>query len=434
MLNKYNKKYIIKNIYKDMDDLEQELKELIEQEKKSQNGGKKNKIIIEEKDMKHIHEHGQYFTKNETLKEKVFEFILNKPKKILEPSMGRGDLIDYVKKKDPKILFDMYEIDKKIKFLDTIDQKKIKFGDFLEQKINDKYITIIGNPPYVKTQKGNLYIDFIKKCFDLLDEKGELIFVIPSDFFKLTSSTKLLNEMMLEGNFTHIYHPHDEKLFENASIDVIVFRYCKNKKLDKSILYNDKKMFVSNSNGLITFSDKINKITETFQDYFDIFVGIVSGKDEIYKNEYIGNINVLTKKDTIEKFIYINKYPSGNKEIDDYLLKNKDVLMERKIKKFNDKNWYEWGAPRNIKTIEDNINKDCIYIYNMSRQKNVAFKGKVNYFGGNLIMLIPKQKINLDKVVNYMNTDEFKNNFMFAGRFKIGHRQISNSYLDISNL
>lgn len=31
MLNKYNKKYIIKNIYKDMDDLEQE----------SQNDGKK---------------------------------------------------------------------------------------------------------------------------------------------------------------------------------------------------------------------------------------------------------------------------------------------------------------------------------------------------------------------------------------------------------
>lgn len=240
--------------------------------------------------------------------------------------------------------------------------------------------------------------------------------------------------MMLEGNFTHIYHPHDEKLFENASIDIIVFRYCKNKKLDKSILYNDKKMFVNNSNGLITFSDKINKITETFQDHFDIFVGIVSGKDEIYKNEDIGNINVLTKKDIIEKFIYINKYPSRNKEIDDYLLKNKDILIKRKIKKFNDKNWYEWGALRNIKTIEDNINKDCIYIYNMSRQKNVAFTGKVNYFDGNLIMLIPKQKINLDKVVNYVNTDEFKNNFMFASRFKIGHRQISNSYLDISNL
>jgi adenine-specific DNA-methyltransferase len=431
MINKYKKKYIIKNIYTVMSDLEQELLE--KKEKKSQKGGKKNIIIVDEKDMNHIHEYGQYFTKNETLKEKVYEFILNKPKKILEPSMGRGDLIDCINKKDQKILFDMFEIDKTIKFLDTIDKKKIKFGDFLEQEIKEKYTTIIGNPPYVKTQKGNLYIDFIKKCFNLLDEKGELIFVIPSDFFKLTSSTKLLNEMMTDGNFTHIYHPHDEKLFENASIDVIVFRYCKNKKLDNTILYNDKKMFVNNSNGLITFSDKVNKITETFQDYFDIYVGIVSGKDEIYKNEDIGNIDVLTKKDTIEKFILINKFPSGDKQIDDYLLLKKDVLMTRKIKKFNDKNWFEWGAPRNIKTIEEKINKDCIYIYNLSRQKNVAFKGKINYFGGNLIMLSPKKKLNLDKIVNFLNTDVFKNNFMFAGRFKIGHRQISNSYFDISN-
>lgn len=397
-----------------------------------QKEGNKKMIIMEEKNMSHIYEHGQYFTKNESLKEKVYEFMINKPKKILEPSIGRGDLIDYIKTKDPKILFDMYEIDKKIKFLNTIDQKKIIFGDFLQQKITSKYTTIIGNPPYVKTQKGNLYIDFIKKCFDLLEENGELIFVIPSDFFKLTSSTKLLNEMMSEGTFTHIYHPHDEKLFENASIDVIIFRYCKNKKLDKNILYNGKKMYINNSNGLITFSDKLNKITETFQDYFNIYVGIVSGKDDIYKNEDIGNIDVLTKKNTIEKFIFINKYPSGIKKIDDYLLLNKDVLMTRKIKTFNDKNWFEWGAPRNIKTIEENFNKDCIYIYNLSRQKEVAFTGKVKYFGGNLIMLLPKKKLNLDKIVNYLNCDAFKKDFMFSGRFKIGQRQISNSYFEVS--
>ena len=40
------------------------------------------------------------------------------------------------------------------------------FGDFLSQKINIKYTTIIGNPPYVKTKTGNLYLDFIKKCYD----------------------------------------------------------------------------------------------------------------------------------------------------------------------------------------------------------------------------------------------------------------------------
>ena len=59
----------------------------------------------------------------------------------------------------------------------------------------------------------------------------------------------------------------------------------------------------------------------------------------------------------------------------------------------------------------------------------IAFKGKVNYFGGGLIMIIPKNSINLDIVVSYLNSDEFKKNFIFSGRFKIGHRQICNSII-----
>jgi adenine-specific DNA-methyltransferase len=93
----------------------------------------------------------------------------------------------------------MYEIDTKIKMLKKIDKNKIIFGDFMIQQINKLYKTIIGNPPYVRTKKGNLYIDFIEKCFNLLDINGELIFIIPSDFLKLTCATKILNQMMNEG-------------------------------------------------------------------------------------------------------------------------------------------------------------------------------------------------------------------------------------------
>ena len=46
--------------------------------------------------------------------------------------------------------------------------------------------------------------------------------------------------MFMNGVFTHIYHPHNEKMFKNASIDVIVFRYCKNNILKKQVLYNNK--------------------------------------------------------------------------------------------------------------------------------------------------------------------------------------------------
>ena len=378
---------------------------------------------------------GQYFTTHDELKKKVFEFIINNPSNILEPSIGQGDLITFVTDKIPSITFDMFEIDTTIKLLDKIQKDKVVYGDFIKQIITKTYKTIIGNPPYVKTKKGNLYIDFTKKCYNLLENNGEMIFIVPSDFFKLTSASKLLNIMMTNGTFTHIFHPHNEKMFKNASIDVIVFRYCKNNSIDKIVNYNNNLLYITNSNGLITFEENENKNSFMFQDYFDIYVGLVSGKEDVYKNEELGNIEVLNGENKVNKYIYIENFPCENEKINTYLLQHKKELMDRGIRKFNEKNWFEWGAPRNINNVLKNLGKDCIYINTITRKPNIAFLGKVQYFGGGLIMLKPKKIINLNNlnnIVSFMNNITFKNNFMFSGRFKIGHRQISNSYIPSS--
>ena len=185
--------------------------------------------------MKAPYELGQYFTKSTELQEKLYSFILNKPSRILEPSIGRGDLINYVSEKDDTIKFDMYEIDDTINILNKyISRDKVIFGDFLEQPIKTKYKTIIGNPPYKRMKgKGNLYIDFIRRCYDLLEVGGELVFIIPKIFFKKKSAKDLLNTMNNNGTFTHTYHPDNKDLFEGASVDVIVFRYCKDGNLIK---------------------------------------------------------------------------------------------------------------------------------------------------------------------------------------------------------
>ena len=373
------------------------------------------------------HKLGQYFTESILLKNKVKDFILNNPKTILEPSVGQGDLVSYIK--NTNINFDMFEIDKTIKPLDGIDKNKIIYKDFIKENIEKSYTTIIGNPPFIRTKKGNLYIDFIHKCFNLLKENGELIFIIPSDFFKLTSSSKLLISMLKSGTFTHIFHPNDEKLFKDASIDVIVFRYCKNQSLPKKVLYNDNELHIINSNGLITFNTQNTDNFVLFKDYFQIYVGLVSGKEGVYKNNELGNFQVLNGKEKIDNYIFIKEFPSGINEIDNYLKEHKEKLINRKIKKFNEKNWFEWGAPRNIKNIENNINKKCIYISNLTRKTKVSFIDKVQYFGGCLICLIPKYELNLEKICKYINSIKFRQNFIFSGRFKIGHRQISNSFL-----
>lgn len=390
---------------------------------------------------------GQYFTTHPDLKAKVADFILNgADRPMLEPSVGRGDLVEYVLHRSPTILFDMYEIDPSIEILDAIRPQlgRIVYGDFLQQSIENRYRTIIGNPPYVKSRskRGNQYIDFVEKCFRLLDDGGELIFIVPSDFLKLTSSAKLLDEMMAVGTFTHIYHPHNENLFQNASIDVIVFRYCRNAELSKTVLHNDQEMEVVNSNGLITFREIAqNRFIQPplFQDHFDIYVGMVSGREEIYKHPTLGNIDVLNGENQVDRYIYLTQFPSGNAAIDSHLLAHKENLIGRKIRKFCETNWFEWGAARNLAAIGRNLGVDCIYVNTLTRSARVAFRGKVQYFGGGLLMMVPKKKngvaheeaFNIDKIIDYLNSDVFRSNFTFSGRFKIGQRQLCQSQMII---
>ena len=91
----------------------------------------------------YIHSMGQYFTKHETLQTCVTNFIKNDSKIILEPSIGRGDLVKCVTDKLPGVKFDMYEIDENIQLLDEINKEQVIYGDFMETSIENKYDTSI---------------------------------------------------------------------------------------------------------------------------------------------------------------------------------------------------------------------------------------------------------------------------------------------------
>jgi len=93
-----------------------------------------NKTNYLNNNMKTTHELGQYFTKDDGLKNKVLELVMNNPEVILEPSVGQGDLIQIIYNNNNKIQFDMYEIDTKIKMLDDIP-KNVIYGDFIEVDI-----------------------------------------------------------------------------------------------------------------------------------------------------------------------------------------------------------------------------------------------------------------------------------------------------------
>lgn len=378
---------------------------------------------------------GQYFTVHESLQDQVFDWTKNRGETLLEPSYGRGDLIKKYLEYDPHYPMVLYEIDAALDSVVSFDACQVRhIGDFTQAVIERKFKTIIGNPPYV-ARKGtfNLYIQFVELCFDRLDEAGELIFIVPSDFIKLTSASVLISRMLKVGAFTNIWFPHDESLFMEAAVDVMVFRYELGVHLVGSkTIYNGVEKVCNERNGIMTFSDT-EQLGIPISDMFNVYVGIVSGKDAVFKNDEFGNLLVLTDEGKSDNFIYSEKYADYSDEVKEYLDLHKAELMARKIKSFTETNWFEWGAARNLKAITENAGKPCIYVRNMTRNDNIAFVGQVDYFGGSLLCLVPKtEDVDLGKIVTYLNTIECRGDYTYAKRFKMGQKQMLNVLVPFS--
>ena len=383
-------------------------------------------MAVKVNQIKHKKDLGQYFTISIELQNFVFEKVKYKSSLLLEPSFGAGHLLKKFKEYDENYPMMCYEIDAKVKPIITFNKyQTLVYSDFTHQTITSKFKTIIGNPPYVKQKTGNLYIKFIEQCYEYLEDDGELIFIVPSDFIKLTSASSIIDKMAKNGSFTDFLFPHNEKLFENASIDVVVFRYEKGY-VNKKTNVNGKEVFCNINKGIITFSDT-EVSGSSIDTRFNVYVGLVSGRDEIYRVPF-GNIDILNDKDRVDKYIFTETFPTKNTQIDSHLQAHKTELLERKIKKFSESDWFKWGAPRNVSSITKYWGEPCIYIKNMTRNKEVAFIGAVQYFGGSLLCLVPKTNMTeseMKKFIQYINTPDFQKDYMYSGRFKIGHKQIS---------
>jgi len=369
---------------------------------------------------------GQYFTTDSSLQDKVREFVRDPVGSILEPSAGEGDLVRVLNTAFPNNIVVSYEIDKKLLFPDKRARDPWHNEDFLNAQI-PTFSTVVANPPFVKSKHGNLYVAFIKKCFDSLSNGGQMVFIIPSDFFKLTQASSLLTDMCSVGSFTDIYWPHDESLFTGASIDVLVFRYEKGAAIGKTCL-NDEPYDVVCSNGVVTFTPEQDGSSEmvSLGDICSVHVGLVTGKESVFKTD-IGNIELLVGEATRERYILVHDIEEEpNTELVAHLEAHKAELMNRRIRKFTDDNWFEWGALRNHKVMMDNEGTECIYVRTLTRDTRVCFKGHVELYGGSLLMILPKKRIDLDALVSYLNSSTLRNQFIHAGRFKIGQRHLDN--------
>lgn len=290
--------------------------------------------------------------------------------------------------------------------------------------------TIIGNPPYVRYQdiidstksklskefdnRSNLYLFFIDHSIDLLYDNGELIFIVPRDFIKTTSSLKLNERLFKEGGFTFWKEYGDEKVFADASPNVVIFRWVKG---------ISHKIPVSFHNGYLSFGEIQSEKEKIYlNELFDIYVGGASGANNIFI-ENSGNIDLVvsdTKKTGNTKKAHYCTVPT------EYLKQYKDVLMARKIRVFNESNWWEWG--RKIR----HITGPKIYVNNKTRDMRPFFTNESGWFDGSILALIPKanNQYDIEYLIDVLNnTDWDSQGFLVGGRLVFGQRSLSNAYI-----
>lgn len=128
---------------------------------------------------------------------KCIETFLNQYKlkhgDILEPSAGNGNIVKTLR--NYNYTNHVTSIELKEEEINELKQysNNVLHGDFLSIDFNKKYKTIIGNPPF------SLAIEFIEKCLYLLEEDGELIFLLRTSFLESQKRHKFWKNYPLNG-------------------------------------------------------------------------------------------------------------------------------------------------------------------------------------------------------------------------------------------
>ena len=212
--------------------------------------------------------------------------------KILEPSCGSGEFIQRFER-FPKFNIDAIEYNETIynsiksKFKSTILNT-----DFLEWSSTKKYDLIVGNPPFYVMKKNqiknnkyehyytgrpNIFVLFIAKSLELLENNGILSFVLPKNFMNCLYYNSLRKYISTTFKIIDIIECYQDKYLETQQDTIVLIIQKQNSVLNNSnYTININNYTIFNTPSIITQIKTSYQNTTTLKNMnFEVKVGNV---------------------------------------------------------------------------------------------------------------------------------------------------------------
>lgn len=321
-------------------------------------------------------------------------------------------------------------------------------SDFFAYSPREKFATIIGNPPYVAARNilpstrqyldslhsdlldghANLYLHFIEKSVRHLAPGGELIFITPRDFLKVTGAARLNTWLFSQGTITDFEDLGDAKIFNDAAPNCAIWRFEKD---NLSHQLNDGRRMVL-AHGQLMFTR--NDYSVPLSDVFTVKVGAVSGADEIFNYPMLGNADFVYSKTErtgqTRRMIFLENANDAmkNAALMAYLETFKTRLLRRRVIPFDESNWWQWGRRHHVSAAPR------IYVNGRTRNPQPFFLHPcLNYDGAVLALfprrrdILPRQMGQLAALLNAVDWSEL--GFVCDGRFIFSQRSLQHALL-----
>jgi adenine-specific DNA-methyltransferase len=327
--------------------------------------------------------------------------------------------------------------------------------DFFAYPNEEKFATIIGNPPYVRFQdipeatrallpagrfdaRSNLYLFFIDKALDHLAVDGELIFVTPRDFLKASGAVKLNRRLYALGTISDAIELGDARIFDGAVPNCLIWRFAAGD-------FSRRTRFAAVGAGTDIAAALADPAWETREflecaghlmfargehplrlaDIARVKVGAVSGADAIYADARYGNRDFVCSSTVATGKTRRMIWCEPGQPPPAALLARKTQLLARQIKPFDESNWWHWGRgyPQN--------NAPRLYVNGKTRRAAPFFTHSCNHFDGAVLAIFPHDPAvdvaALAAALNGVDWDEL--GFVCDGRFLFTQRSLENAPL-----